>query len=141
MATTSSVTNLDIPVQLQLPTQAVTLTAPDGAILTVNAEIAQTDRTRDIGLMGRTALADGDGMLFLFAKEEPLSFWMKNTLIPLDIIFFGTDGHFVSATTMTPCTHEPCHTYPSAGPAQYALEVPAGWVADQGVGLGWTLRL
>ncbi len=90
--------------------------------------------------MGRDALADDAGMLFTFETEQTLRFWMKNTLIPLDIIYFDAQKRFVSALTMTPCAADPCSTYSSRYSALYALEVPAGSVAAWGVGEGWTLE-
>jgi uncharacterized membrane protein (UPF0127 family) len=120
---------------------AVTLTGPDGARLDVRAEVADTEAERERGLMGRASLAEGDGMLFVFDHEQPLAFWMKNTLIPLDIAYFDANGGFVSSVTMIPCERDPCATYPSARPASFALEVPAGWLARNGIGGGWSLRL
>lgn len=102
-------------------------------------EIAQDDAERQKGLMGRTQLAKGKGMLFVFPSEQQLSFWMKNTLIPLDILYFTRTGEFVSGVTMTPCTADPCATYPSSGPAMFALEIPAGDMRAFGVADGWRI--
>ncbi|NLX15282.1 MAG: DUF192 domain-containing protein [Phycisphaerales bacterium] len=65
----------------------------------------------------------GRGMLFIFPSERPLSFWMYNTIIPLDIAYIRGDGVIVSTYTMAPLETQP---YPSGEPALYALEVPAG---------------
>ena len=89
--------------------------------------------------MHRTSLASDHGMLFVFDHEAPLTFWMKNTLIPLDIIYFAHDGSFVSSTTMVPCTGDPCTIYPSRAPASYALEVPAGFLQQHPVDAQWKL--
>jgi uncharacterized membrane protein (UPF0127 family) len=75
-------------------------------------------------------------MLFVFPTAEELTFWMKNTKIPLDVLFFDAQGKFVSLQTMVPCISEPCVTYPSNGMAQYALEVNAGFAKAQGIGAG-----
>lgn len=71
-------------------------------------------------------------MLFLFPHEQVLSFWMKNTLIPLDIFYFDARGQIVSATTMEPCKADPCPSYSSEGAAQFALEVAAGFLDTNG---------
>ena len=79
--------------------------------------------------MGVTDLGGLDGMLFVFPVDSDGGFWMKNTLIPLDIVFFTADGGFVDALTMAPCTEDPCPTYRPGGSYRYALEAPAGDLA------------
>lgn len=88
--------------------------------------VADTPELRGQGLMGVTELVDVDGMLFVFAEEVEAAFWMKDTLIPLDIWFFDSDGGFVDMLMMTPCEADPCETYPASGPFQYALETEVG---------------
>ena len=90
--------------------------------------------------MGRTELARNAGMIFVFDDEKNRAFWMKNTVLPLDIIYFDQDGKYVSSTTMQPCTKDPCPSYVSEGTAQYALEVNAGIVQKSGIGQGWRLE-
>ena len=68
-------------------------------------------------------------------------FWMKNTLIPLDIIFFDGQGRVLSSTTMAPCTADPCPYYGSVKPSQLALEVNAGLVKSRMIGEGWRIAL
>ena len=91
----------------------------------VKVELATTPRKRAEGLMHRAHLAKDEGMLFVFPKETNLSFWMKNTLIPLDILFINK--HFVieSIKTMKPCKKAPCKNYLSETQVLYALELNA----------------
>lgn len=77
-----------------------------------------------------TDLGDLDGMLFVYTEERLLSFWMQDTLIPLDIAFFDAEGDLVGVTTMTPCEESDCPNYLSPGEAQFAVEVPAGAFSD-----------
>lgn len=105
-------------------------------------EIADDDAERERGLMFRDALAADRGMLFVFTREEPLSFWMKNTRIPLDILYFDGSRRFVSmAQGVPPCTMDPCRSYPSAGPARYVLELKAGVGKSLRMRVGDELRL
>jgi len=121
----------------------IQLVSPDGRTVSVAAELATTTAEQRRGLMDRTALADGFGMLFIFEKSAVLSFWMKNTLIPLDIIFFDGEGNLVSQASMFPCPAESavCPSTRSEGPARFALEVPAGFVRKTGSTRGWKLVL
>jgi uncharacterized membrane protein (UPF0127 family) len=89
--------------------------------------IADTRERRSRGLMFVTDLGDLDGMLFVFDTPTSGAFWMKNTLIPLDIAFFRDDGSLVAVLDMVPCgDQEPCPTYGPGEDYQYALEAPAG---------------
>ncbi|HLD71612.1 MAG TPA: DUF192 domain-containing protein [Candidatus Peribacteraceae bacterium] len=116
------------------------LRAPDGHAIGFFVEFARTDAEHQRGLMGRTELARNAGMIFVFDDEKNRAFWMKNTVLPLDIIYFDQDGKYVSSTTMQPCTKDPCPSYVSEGTAQYALEVNAGIVQKSGIGQGWRLE-
>lgn len=107
----------------------------------LGVEIVDTPEQRQKGMMSRTDFGDAQGMLFLFENEQPLSFWMKNTLIPLDVLFFDGDASFVSSATMAPCESDPCPIYASEEPAMSALEVPAGFLEKHGIGKGWKIRL
>jgi uncharacterized membrane protein (UPF0127 family) len=91
-----------------------------------HVEIANTNETRQRGLMFREKLADNEGMLFLFDSPDKHSFWMKNTLIPLDIIWISDDKKVVDIQTMQPCAKDPCPSYQPPNEAQYVLEVGAG---------------
>jgi uncharacterized protein len=94
-------------------------------------EIARTFRQREYGLMCRKALAPDRGMLFLFERPDVLAFWMRNTLIPLDIIYIGKDGRVVSfVRNARPLDETPL---PSAGPAVAVLELAAGRAAEIGL--------
>ena len=89
--------------------------------------VADTRELRSRGLMFVTDLGDLDGMLFEFDTPTSGAFWMKNTLIPLDIAFFRTDGSLVAVLQMEPCgDQDPCPTYDPGAGYHYALESPAG---------------
>jgi len=89
-------------------------------------EIADTPETQMKGLMGRSALDNGSGMLFVFEHIELQKFWMKNTPVPLDIIFVGGDGCIVNIVeSTTPMSNQ---SYRSAGPIKFVIEVRAGFV-------------
>jgi uncharacterized protein len=107
----------------------------------VDVEVADTPEKEAKGLMFRTELPQNQGMLFVFAEPQLLYFWMKNTKIPLDILYFAADGSLVSTTTMEPCVADPCPSYPSAAPARYALEVNKGYVVEHGIDQTWKLVL
>jgi len=97
---------------------------------TWNVAVAADAGERSRGLMGVTDLGDLDGMLFVFAADTETPFWMKDTLIPLDVAFFGADGELVDLLRMEPCLGDPCPTYRAGGPYRYALEAPAGGLDD-----------
>ena len=118
------------------------ITSFDGTVkVPVTVEIADNASTREYGLMNRKSLAPDTGMLFVFKEPQVLEFWMKNTLIPLEILFFDRDGAFVNAADMTPCKADPCARYKSQALAQYALEVNTDFRAAHKVGVGWRLNL
>ena len=117
-----------------LPTTAVRI---DG--LTITAEIAETPGERARGLSHRPTLAAGSGMLFIFTHDAPHPFWMRDTFIPLDIIWIDAGKKIVHIEReVTPETYPDMFT-PSA-PARYALEVPAGYAAANGIGIGGQFR-
>lgn len=120
------------------PVRSVALRDAKGNDHARRVEVADTPSARERGLMGRKTA--GEGMLFTFDAPQMLSFWMKNTIVPLDIAFFRDDGTFVSSQRMQPCVADPCRIYSSGAPSKYALEMNAGDVAKIGVGVGWSLH-
>lgn len=120
-----------------MPVRTITLTSATGTTQSLDVEWAATPAEQARGLMFRSQVRSG--MLFVFEQAAPRSFWMKNTLVPLDIIFFDAEGTYVSATTMQPCKENPCPHYLSEGPAQYALEMPAGFIQKSGIGQDWKI--
>lgn len=105
-------------------------------------EIADEPEEQTLGLMFRTSLADDKGMLFIFSNEAPRSFWMRNTRIPLDILYFSSQLKLVSMVeNAKPCRTRTCPAYPSAGPAMYVLELNAGKAAELDVAPGDVLVL
>jgi uncharacterized membrane protein (UPF0127 family) len=107
-----------------------------------SVEMATDEPARERGLMFRTKLAADHGMLFVFPQQYPQSFWMKNTLIPLDILYFDQDRKLVSMQlNVPPCKADPCATYPSDKPALYVLELAAGTAVKIGTRVGDTLSI
>ncbi|MFB6231883.1 MAG: DUF192 domain-containing protein [Salinibacter sp.] len=98
----------------------------------IDVEIAATDSARERGMMQREGFPDKkSGMLFLFDNEQPRSFWMSNTPVALDIIFVSADSQIVNiAKYTTPFSSE---NYRSGEPAQYVVEVPAGFADSHGI--------
>jgi uncharacterized protein len=115
--------------------RTVTLHASGGREVRVRVEIADDYFERTRGLMYRTALVENRGMLFVYEEEQTLSFWMKNTLIPLSIAFMNAEGRIVDMQDMKPLDDDP-PSYVSAKPAQYALEVNQGFFKERGVEVG-----
>jgi len=111
-----------------LPTRTLTI---GGHRLTV--EIAATPEQRATGLMNRFSLPTDHGMLFVFEAPQPLSFWMKDTYVPLSIAFVDTRGRIVNIEDMRPQDESP---HFSKGLALYAIEMRQGWFAAKGIGAG-----
>jgi uncharacterized protein len=122
-----------------LPKARVTLTDAFGFKHAVDAEVAATRDARTRGLMWRSSLPEGTGMLFIFPAEEELNFWMKNTLIPLDLVFISKDRVIVGIVERA----EPRTLSPRGPgrPATYVLEVPGGWAAKVGLKPGLKVQL
>jgi uncharacterized membrane protein (UPF0127 family) len=117
-------------------TVAYRLEPAGGRPVTVRLEVAADPAARARGLMGRTEVPEGTGMVFLYPRDVAEAYWMKNTLVPLSIAFIAADGRVVSVAAMTPCTADPCPSYPPAGPYRYAVELPAGAFEAAGVAAG-----
>jgi uncharacterized membrane protein (UPF0127 family) len=106
-----------------------------------SVEIADDDAERARGLMFRDEMAADHGMLFVHDIEEPQSFWMKNTRIPLDIIYFDHERKLVSVAKAPPCSlGDSCPPFPSEGPAMYVLELNAGTAETLGAKAGDELK-
>jgi uncharacterized membrane protein (UPF0127 family) len=112
----------------------VVLTAPGRDAVTVEVEVVQTPEQRQRGLMYRKQLDPERGMLFLFEQPQQLTFWMHNTLIPLDMIFITSDWTVLGVVeNATPLTDAP-RSVP--GPGQFVLEVNAGFARRHGLYAG-----
>jgi len=107
----------------------------------ISAEIADTPEERNRGLMFRTELAEDKGMLFIFETEGLYSFWMKNTLIPLDMIWIGQNFNIVHIEHAVPCTTEPCESYTPDTPAKYVVEAVSGFADAHNVKVGDSVAL
>jgi uncharacterized protein len=108
---------------------------PAGAVR-VDARVADDTPSRARGLMGVEELPEGAGMLFVYPDERTGAFWMKDTLVALDIAFIGADGTVRAVLTMEPCPADPCPVYDPEVAYLAALEVPAGWLATNGIEVG-----
>lgn len=109
------------------------------AIIEINnkilkVEIADTPEKREKGLMFRTTLNENEGMLFIFEKPQILSFWMKNTSIPLSIAFINEDFEIFQIEDMLP--YDIINLHNSKKPAKYALEVNKGWFEKNNIKIG-----
>jgi uncharacterized membrane protein (UPF0127 family) len=115
------------------PAQVV-LTSPGHDPVRVTVEIADTDEARQRGLMYRMNLAPDAGMLFLFPHDEIHGFWMKNTLIPLDMIFIRKDG--IVAGVVENAEPKTLDTRTVKKPSRHVLEVNGGFARQHGIGEG-----
>ena len=105
-------------------------------LIKINVEIADDNEKRTKGLMFRENLEENDGMLFIFDNEEEQTFWMKNTVIPLDMIFINKNFKIVDIQNAVPCKEDPCVLYKSAKPIQYVLEVNGYFTTKNNVKIG-----
>lgn len=118
------------PAEFPRPQYATMAIEVDGHPITV--EVADTPEKRRYGCMFLSELPDDRGMIFVYPTPRRMGFWMRNTRIPLDILFLADDGAIVNAhMSMKPLSDTP--SYPSAGPVRFALELPGGWLKKHGV--------
>lgn len=112
---------------------------PDGFVISV--EIANDDELRARGLMFRDHLDPGTGMLFFFAEDGHYPFWMKNTRIPLDMIWIDSQRRVAHVKSrVPPCEVENCPSYPPNVQARYVLELAGGEAEKHGLKAGDTIR-
>ncbi len=131
-----------------LPTLEISISSP-GIVATVIAEIADESTERMQGLMCRDQIPNGTGMLFVFDRPSTLGFWMFRTYVPIDIVYIDSQKKPLRALAMSPCPRqegkddsqwisscrEASRGYSSGEAAQFALELPAGWLESIGIGL------
>jgi len=109
-------------------------TAKQDFITAIDVELAQDESKRQLGLMYRDKLAENQGMLFVFEGDEDRSFWMKNTVLSLDIIFVNGKNQIVTIhKNTTPYSEQ---SYASTKPAQYVVEVNAGYTDKHKISVG-----
>ena len=122
----------------KLPVKNISISKSDGTIVNVSSEIAKTESERNHGFMERKKIPDGTGMIFIFEKDQILSFWMKNTPHPLSIAYIDSNGKIRDIFDMTPFSLSPVISTVSV---RYALEVPQGWYKKNGITPGDTISL
>ena len=135
-AACSSPTTAQAKTPAQAPSVALTplqVITAKGAVK-FEVEVADTEPTRNRGLMFRKSLADDRGMLFVLDEVQMATFWMKNTVIPLDIIFITADGRILNIAPMTTPYSE--KVVPSDGPVKTVLELRGGRAAELGIAAG-----
>jgi uncharacterized membrane protein (UPF0127 family) len=112
---------------------AGTFVTPDGVSHAFQLEIAATDDSQERGLMYRTSLAEDAGMVFVFDQPHHAVFWMKNTCIPLDMVFVGENEQVIGVVTAPPLNTEPRQV---GGFSKYVVELAAGVAQKLGIGIG-----
>ena len=118
----------------QPPLPTIALSAD---IFVIQAEVAGTPATRELGLMRRKSMAQGAGMVFLFDESARHCMWMKNTLIPLSVAFIDERGQIVNIADMQP-QDETSHC--ALRPARFALEMNQGWFKKRGIAAGTVIQ-
>jgi hypothetical protein len=116
--------------------KSIQLKNDSGNLVNLTVEVAQTEQERERGLMYRTSLGEQQGMLFLFPNVAEQTFWMKNTLLPLDMIFVDEHNKIVTIAGADPCTADPCTLYTSGKPVKYVIEVKKGFASSHKISLG-----
>jgi hypothetical protein len=121
---------------LDLPQGNLTVAGSAGPKLSLHVQIAESAQSRERGLMGVKKMPDQVGMAFLFGGPTSTGFWMKDTLIPLDIAFWDSKGRIVATSTMTPCGTGSCPVYQPATTYVSSVEMNAGLLAARGIRTG-----
>lgn len=116
----------------------IQITRNDTTTINVNTEIAKTEAERNFGFMERKKIPDGTGMVFVFERDQILSFWMKNTPHPLSIAYIDSKGTIRDIFDMTPYSLSPILSTVSV---RYALEVPQGWFEKNNIKEGDKISL
>jgi uncharacterized protein len=136
----SQINNSEKVAQLATPQASAGIVKFANTNQEINVELALDNATWEKGLMSRTGLDTNSGMLFIFPTATNRSFWMKDTLIPLDIIFLDSDLRVLNIHKNTK-PNQTIELYSSNGPAKYVLEVNAGWSRSHGIQPGQELVL
>jgi uncharacterized membrane protein (UPF0127 family) len=110
----------------------------DSIGINIDIELAITDEEQSYGMMYRKSVPENTGMLFLRKREERQSFWMRNTYVPLDIIYIRADSSIVSVVENAVPLND--MSLPSDGPALFVLEVAGGFCAEKGIMAGYHIR-
>ncbi len=108
---------------------------------TIGLEVARTTEQQAVGLMNRTTLANDRGMLFPFEPPQSVKFWMKDTLIPLDMIFLRDGVVKAIAANAPPCTTDPCSIYGPGTPVNQVIELRGGRAAELGLKVGERVKI
>jgi len=117
--------------------KSILLIESENSTISVYVEVANDLQERRSGLMFRQNMDWNSGMFFVFDNEKGLSFWMKNTLIPLDMLFIDDDFKIVDIKEIvSPCLEDICPNYISEYPAKYVLEVNAGFTKENNIKIG-----
>jgi uncharacterized membrane protein (UPF0127 family) len=122
----------------KLKTTVLSIMRTNSEPVEITVEIAVTEAERAKGLMNRKKLPDGEGMMFVFERDQQLSFWMKNTVIPLSIAFIASDGRIVEIRDMQPLD---LNSVKSSRSVRYALETPQGWFNRTGIKPGDVVKI
>ncbi|MEH2043207.1 DUF192 domain-containing protein [Nostoc sp.] len=122
----------------KLPISAKAI-VPNGT--TIQLEVAQTPQQQAMGLMYRPALPDDRGMLFGFPSAQPVSFWMKNVPVPLDMVFLHKGIVKYIQVAAPPCASEPCPTYGPNTPIDKVIELRSGRAAELKLKVGDILKI
>jgi uncharacterized membrane protein (UPF0127 family) len=123
---------------VKFPRQDIAILRGDGGTVALKVEVARTDEQHARGFMERRSIPDGTGMIFIFGRDQQMSFWMKNTPTALSIAYIDAKFVIREIHDMTPLSLAPIS---SATSLRYALEVPQGWFARNGVQVGDRLKL